>query len=79
MALAAAIEKLVAVQPGHREQLVGDIEGDAIDAVLAGLAALRAHQRGFAAPPRPVLDEVDLLTGLRIVLGARRIPRKKAP
>jgi hypothetical protein len=55
--LAAGIETIVVVQPAARQWLVDDIEGDAIDAVLAGLAALRAHQRGFPAPPRPVLDE----------------------
>jgi hypothetical protein len=57
VALTAAIERLVALQEMQREQLVADIEGDAIDAVLAGLAALRAYRQGFAAPPRPVFDE----------------------
>jgi Protein of unknown function (DUF429) len=55
--LATAIETIVVVQPADRQRLVDDIEGDAIDAVLAGLAALRAHQRGFPPPPGPVLDE----------------------
>ena len=57
VALVAAIEALVAVRSAEREQLVADGEGDAIDALLAALAVLRAHQQGFVPPTRPVLDE----------------------
>jgi hypothetical protein len=49
--LAIAIEKRVRLQPADKQQLIDDVEGDAIDAVVAALAALRAHRQGFASPP----------------------------
>ncbi len=55
--LTTTIERLVSLAPPDRQTLVDDVEGDAIDAVLAGLAALRAHREGFAPPPSAVLDE----------------------
>jgi hypothetical protein len=50
--LATAIERTVTISPADRASLIADTEGDALDAVLAGIAALEALDSGFAVPPK---------------------------
>jgi hypothetical protein len=52
-ALIGEIGRVTDVQPADARRLESDAEGDAIDAVLAALAAVRAHAGGLPVPTTP--------------------------